>query len=119
MAVDVNDWSTTSSENTTVEGINIGEGTTTPSSVNNALRSIMAGVAGLRNTVTALSSTVAGKLSAAGAVFSGAQPIYTGRGAYLHHNSSSNTSGRVYVLAEGSALPTSPANGDIVYFYAP
>ncbi|MGL5737043.1 MAG: hypothetical protein ACRCYS_19435 [Beijerinckiaceae bacterium] len=42
--VDVSTWSETPASNTTVDSVNIGEGTTPPSNVNNALRSIMAGV---------------------------------------------------------------------------
>lgn len=107
-------WSTTPSLNITIDGVNIAEGCA-PAGINNAIRSVMAGVASLRDAVP----SVSGLVPASGAVFSGTQPIYTGRGAYLHHNDSANASGRVYLLPVGSANPSSPQNGDIVYFFTP
>lgn len=110
----VSDYSTTPGSNVTISGINIAEGCP-PANINNAIRQMMADVKGLQGEIPSTASL----MPAAGGTFSGTQPIYTGRGAYLHHNSSSNTSGRVHILVEGSALPTSPANGDLVFFFAP
>jgi hypothetical protein len=110
----VSDYSTTPGSNTTISGINIAEGCA-PANINNAIRQIMADV---KAEFTGL-PVVTGKLDAAGGVFTGTQPIYTGRGAYLHHNDSANTSGRVYLLPTGSANPASPSNGDVVLFYTP
>lgn len=107
-------WSTTPSLNITIDGINIAEGCA-PAGINNAIRSVMAGVAELADDMP----SIAGLMPTSGGTFSGTQPIYTGRGAYLHHNDSANASGRVYLLPTGSANPSSPANGDIVYFYTP
>ena len=107
-------WSTTPSLNITIDGINIAENCA-PANINNAIRSVMAGVAQLADDMP----SVAGLVPAAAAVFSGTQPIYTGRGAYLHHNDSANASGRVHLLPTGSANPASPANGDIVLFFTP
>lgn len=107
-------WSTTASANTTVNGVNIAEGCP-PGNMNNGLREVMAGVAQLRDAVP----STTGLMPQAGGTFSGTQPIYTGRGAYLHHNDSANASGRVYILADGSPNPTSPSNGDLVFFFAP
>ena len=107
----VSDWSTTASANTTLNGINIAEGCP-PGNLNDAVRNIMADV---RVEFDGLPS-VTGKLNASGGVFTGTQPIFSGRGAYLHHNDAANASGRVYVLAEGSATP-SLSNGDLVFFY--
>lgn len=107
-------WSTTPSLNITIDGINIAEGCA-PAGINNAIRSVMAGVASLRDAVP----STTGLMPVAGGVFSGTQPIYTGRGAYLHHNDSANSSGRVFLLPTGSANPTSPSNGDIVFFFTP
>lgn len=116
--VDVSSWSATPASNTTVDSISIAEGCP-PGNVNNALRSIMAGVRSFYDLYTALVTTVSGKLSAAGAVFTGAQPTYTGEGAVLHHIDAANASGRVSLLPTGAALPASPANGDCVLFYTP
>jgi hypothetical protein len=107
-------WNTNANLNVTIDGINIAEGCP-PQNINNAIRSVMAGVADLAGDVP----SITGLIPVSGGVFSGTQPIFTGRGAYLHHNDSANTSGRVYVLPEGSSLPGSPSNGDTVFFFTP
>lgn len=117
MAVNVSDWSTTPSSNTSVDGINIAENCP-PDNMNNAVRAIMAGVRGLYDTVTSLSTTVSGKLSAAGAVFSGTRPIYTAEGAFINFADTAYTSGKAAVLPDGAADPTDP-NTVLVFFYTP
>jgi hypothetical protein len=112
MAVD--DYSTTPGSNGTISGINIAENCP-PGNINNAIRQIMADVKSFKDGLTDTSTL----MPKAGGIFSGTQPIYTGRGAYLHHNASANASGRVYLLADGASLPTSPSNGDLVFFYTP
>ena len=107
-------WSTTASANVTVNGVNIAEGCP-PGNLNNGLREVMAGVASLRDAVP----SITGLAPLTGAVFTGTQPIYTGRGAYLHNADSANSSGRVSLLPVGSANPSSPQNGDIVLFFTP
>jgi len=118
MTVSVGDWSETPASNTSVDSINIAEGCS-PGNLNGALRSVMAGVKTFKLLYDALVTTVSGKMAAAGGTFSGTQPIYTGEGAFLHHASSSNASGKVSILADGTSLPASPANGDIVLYYTP
>ena len=118
MTVDVSTWSETPASNTTVDGNNIAEACS-PGTINNAIRSVMAGIKTFNLAFVALTATVAAKVSAAAGVFSGTQPIYTGEGAFWHHASSSNASGKVSVLPEGSSRPASPANGDIVFYYTP
>lgn len=108
----ISDYNTDPSLNKTISGINIDE-FCPPGNLNNAVRQIMADVKFKFDSLP----VVTGKVDASGGVFSGTQPIYSGRGAMLHHNSATNASGRVYVLADGSANPTSPANGDMVFFY--
>lgn len=110
----VSDWSSTASANTTIDGINIAEGCA-PGNLNGMGRAIMASVRVMYDNLP----SVAGLAPLTGAVFTGTQPIYTGRGAYLHNADSANASGRVSLLASGSANPSSPSNGDIVFFYAP
>jgi hypothetical protein len=61
---------------------------------------------------------VAGLAPLNGAIFTGTQPTYTGRGAFMHHGNVANTSGRIDFLPNGSALPSSPSNGDVVFFYS-
>lgn len=116
MPVNVSDWSETPASNTTVDGVNIAENCN-PNVLNNAIRSVMAGVKTFKLSYDGLVTTVAGKANASGAVFSGTRPIYTGEGALLHHQSSANASGRIYWLPEGSSRPASPANGDVIFFY--
>lgn len=110
----VSDYNTDPALNLTISGINIAE-QCPPGNLNNAIRQMMADVKGLQGEIP----STAGFVTASGAVFSGTQPRYTGRGALLHHNNSANASGRIYVQAQGSANPASPANGDLVFFYAP
>lgn len=110
----VSDYSTTPASNTTISGINIAEGCP-PGNINNAFRQMMADVKGLQAEIP----STAGLMPTSAGTFTGTQPKYTGRGAYLHHNASANASGRIYIQAEGSANPSSPANGDMVFFYAP
>ena len=117
MPINVSDWSETPASNTTIDGNSIAENCS-PGVLNNAIRSLMAGVKTFHLGYTALVTTVAGKVSAAAGVFSGTQPIYTGEGAFLHHQNSANASGKVYLLADGSSRPASPSNGDIVFYYS-
>lgn len=118
MPNNVSDWSNNPDGNTTVNGINIGEGCS-PGVLNNAIRSVMAAVRDFYTRVDQVSLVVAEKASAAAAVFSGTQPKYDSEGAMLHHASSGNVSGRVYLLPEGSARPSGAGNGDIVLYYRP
>jgi hypothetical protein len=107
-------WNTAASLNVTVNGVNIAENCP-PANINNAIREVMAGVAQLRDALPNTSNLI----PTSGGVFTGTQPIFIGRGAYLHSNDPANASGRVYYLTSGSANPASPANGDIVFFFAP
>ena len=54
-----------------------------------------------------------------GGTFEGTQPLYDGEGAFLHHAQAANSSGRVFILPVGTDNPSSPLNGDIVFFYTP
>jgi len=110
----VTDYSVTPGSNTTISGINIAEGCP-PGNMNGAFRQMMTDVRVMYNNLP----STAGLLPASGAVFTGAQPIYTGRGAMLHHIDLANTSWRVHFLPDGSSNPASPSNGDVVFFYTP
>lgn len=115
--VDVSSWSDAPASNTAVDGINIAEGCS-PGNLNGAIRSVMAGVKSFKLTYDALATSVAGKLSASGAVFTGTRPVYTGEGAMLNHKSNAYASGNIHFVTEGSANP-SGASGDIAVFYTP
>lgn len=107
----VTDYSTTPASNIAISGINIAEACAA-ANINNAFRQLMADVRAMYNN---LPDTTTFQTKAA-AVFSGTQPIYTGRGAYLHHNNALLTSGKVFLQATGGAAPAmSP--GDILLEY--
>ena len=112
MPTAIADWSTTAALNISINGISIAENCP-PANLNDMGRNIMADV---KTAFDALPS-VTGKLDASAGVFTGTQPVYTGRGAYRHNNDSSLTSGQEYFLPEGSAYPSSPVAGDVVNFY--
>lgn len=113
MTVNVVDWSETPASNATVGGVNVAENCS-PGVINDAIRAVMAGV----KTLSLALPTTAALMPQAAGTFSGTQPIYTGEGAVLHNQSASGSSGKVYVLPEGSATP-SLANGDLLFFYTP
>lgn len=108
----VSDYSTTPASNTSVSGINIAENCL-PGNLNNAMRQIMADVRVMYDNLPSTATL----MTKAGGTFSGTQPIYTGRGAYLHHNSSAFASGRVFVQAAGGATPSGMASGDLLLEY--
>lgn len=107
-------YSITPAANLTIAGQSIAEGTTSPGTVNLAIRQLMADGRELYNLFDAIDLTSYATKDAA--VFSGTQPIYTGRGAYLHNNNASSVSGRIFVQASGTAAPTM-ANGDWLLEY--
>jgi hypothetical protein len=117
------DWSTTAGANTTVGGIDIGEGCP-PSNLNNAQREVMAE---LRAAFSAALATffAAGDLAAARTalgVLGLAGGTVTGNitrgsaGSHLYHTNAALTSGRVFLTASGASDPTSLA-GDIWITY--
>lgn len=108
----VTDWSTSPAANTAISGYDISTGCPA-GNLNNAIQVVMADVRGMYD---ALPSTTT-LMPKAGGTFSGAQPIYTGRGAFLHHNSASHSSGRIFVQASGGATPAGMASGDLLLEY--
>lgn len=113
MAVD--DWLTVPSDNEDIDGIPIGENVTQTNSINNIIRSIMASVKAKFDSLPELGDYV----PKAGGVFSGTQPKFEGRGAFLHHNNPDFISGRVFAVAEGGEDPSGLQNGDILLDYIP
>lgn len=118
MTIDVSTWSETPASNGTIDATSIAEGCS-PANVNNGLRAIMAGVKTFHLAYLATVATLTNYATKAAAVFSGTQPIFLAEGAFLHHQSSSNASGKIYLLAEGSADPIGTSSGDMVFFYTP
>jgi len=106
------DYSLTPGSNTTIAGINIAEDCS-PAGLNNAIRQIMADGKELSNTVSNIDLSAYAPLNAP--VFIG-QPTYSGRGGFIHHSNAANSSGRIFITAEGAAQPTM-SNGDIWITY--
>lgn len=109
----VEDWKSTASQNTTIEGIAVGENVMPPSAVNDLFRAMAAAI---KSYSLSVSSPSGSYLPLSGGTVTG-NITRQNAGAHLYHASSSQASGRVYTLASGSALPSSPANGDVVWFY--
>lgn len=107
----VQDWSTNPAENTSIDGVNIAEGCAA-ANVNDAIRRVMASTRVFYDDVPVTSSL----MPVSGGVFTG-NPTYSGRGGYLYHNSSSNTSGLVFIQASGGSVPSGMANGDLLLEY--
>lgn len=104
------DYSTNPAANTSIAGINIAEGCP-PANLNNALRQIAADGKTLNNTVSSLSTG----MPVSGGAFTG-DITRSGRGAYMHWNSSSQGSGRVFIQASGGPAPAM-ADGDWLLEY--
>lgn len=113
------DWSTTANLNITVGGVNIAEGCP-PSSLNNAIREMMAELRGAINpaldsfnaaTTLALARTALGALGSSGDTITG-NLVRGSAGPHLYHTNAAFTSGRVFFTAPGASDPTSLA-GDI------
>ncbi len=107
------DYSTNPALNVTIGGKNVAEGCP-PGNINDAIRQLAADGKTLNNTVLAIDLSDYATL--AGPAFT-AQPTYSGRGGFIHHNNSANASGRIFIQASGSPAPTM-ANGDILMEYS-
>lgn len=103
-------YSLTPASNVTIGGQSIAEGTTSPGTLNLAVRQLMSDGRELSDDVAAINLSTYAPLAAP--VFTG-QPTYSGRGGFLHHNNASNASGKITVQASGGAVPTM-SNGDIL-----
>jgi hypothetical protein len=111
--VSFSDYSLTPASNTSINGINIAENCDA-ANVNNAVRQLMADGKELSVTVAAIDTSAL--MPKAGGAFTG--PITrSGAGAYAYWNSSSLTGGAMYVQTVATALPSSPAEGTIVFQY--
>ena len=105
------DYSTTPAYNITISGINIAEGCPA-GNTNDAIRQLMADIRVLYNN----QSNTAGYVLKTGGSFTG-NPVFSGRGGYLHFNDAANTSGRVFVQPAGNP-PPAMSNGDWLLEYA-
>ena len=106
-------YSTSPASNISCNGVNIDENCPA-ANVNNVIRQLMADGKELSDTVAAIS--VSSYMPLTGGAFNG-NVIQSGGGAYLYHNTP-NRYGAVYIQQSASALPSSPAEGTIVFTYA-
>lgn len=108
----VSDWSTTPASNTFLATFNLQEGSTQVGDFNGIVRQMMADIRVFYNSVPVAADYV----TKSGGAFT-TNPIYTGRGGYLHHNSASLTGGRIFLQASGGSTPSGIAAGDILLEY--
>lgn len=108
----ISDYSATPASNTSIGGFNIAENCA-PGTLNDAFRYLMADLKAFSLTIPDTSTL----MPKAGGTFSGSQPIYSGRGAYTHHNTAAFTSGRIFFQASGASTPTGMLPGDILLTY--
>ena len=106
-------YSTMPANNTSLNGISVAEGCPA-SNINDAIRQIAADGRSLYDTVSGIS--VANYMPLAGGTFTG-QIKRSGGGGYFYNANATQSGGKVTFLPSGSALPSSPAEGDVVFFY--
>ena len=104
-------YATTAAANITISGISIAEGCPA-ANVNNAIRQLMADARAFSDA----SPSTAGLMPKSGGAFTGSI-TRSGGGSYTYWASSSLTGGAMYVQSSATALPSSPAEGTIVYQY--
>jgi hypothetical protein len=108
----VSDWSTVAANNTTIEGISVAENCPA-ANINDVARAMAAAIKSFSLTVASPAGTY---LPLAGGTLTG-QIARSGSGGYLYNAASAQSGGAVYVLPQGSALPSSPQEGTFVFFY--
>lgn len=106
-----NEYSKVPAENVSIGGTNVAE-QCSPGNINDAIRYL---AATQRDTFDRIPATGA-YVPTTGGTFTG-DILRGGRGAFLHHAGSAQSSGQVYFLPEGSARPTA-AEGSVVFYYA-
>ena len=107
------DYSTTPGNNTSIEGINVGEGCPA-ANVNNAIRQLMADGAALQAQVNGIN--VSGYMPKTGGAFTG-DITRNSAGGYWYHVGSTQSKAPVYTQPVANALPSSPAEGTVVLQY--
>lgn len=110
-APDISTLSTEPDQNGNLGGINIAENCPA-GNVNNGMRWLAAAVAVLRGQVPNTTNF----MPKSGGAFT-ANPTFSGKGGYLYNASNQNPGGQVYFQPQGSALPSSGTDGDMVIFY--
>lgn len=104
------EFSLTPDANVTIGGVNVAEDCS-PGGLNDALRYVAAVARDSYDRIPAPNTL----MPKTGGTFSG-EITRSGRGGYLHHANSAQSSGQVHTLPEGTARPAS-AEGTIVFYY--
>ena len=107
------DYSTTPSLNVSIGGVSSAEGCAA-GNVNNILRQLAADGRALYDTVAGIDIT--GKMDKSGGTFTGAI-TRTSAGGYWYHASATQADGKVYIVPDGTARPSSPADGTVRFLY--
>lgn len=107
------DYSTTPSLVVTIGGVSVAENCAA-GNLNNAVRQLASDGRVLSDAVAAID--VSALMPKTGGVFTG-QITRTSAGGYLYHANSAQSGGKISILATGSSRPSSPAEGDMVFYY--
>lgn len=107
------DYYSTPSLNVTIGGISIAEGCSA-SNINDACRQLMADGRSLSDTVAGIN--VSNLMPISGGAFTN-QITRSGAGGYFYNANAAQSGGKISFLPSGSALPSSPNEGDVVFFY--
>lgn len=105
------EFSTDPDDNTTIGGVNVGEGCS-PGGINNAERYLAAAMRSLYDQVQGFT----GGMPVTGGAFTG-DITRQGRGAYLHHANAAQSNGQLYTVPEGTARPAA-AEGTVIFYYS-
>jgi hypothetical protein len=112
--VSFSNYSADPDSNNSLNGINIAENCAA-GNINNALRQLAADGKELHTTVSAIS--VSSYMPLTGGAFT-ANITRSGAGGFLYHANSALANAPVYVQLSSADLPSSPAEGTIVFQYA-
>lgn len=107
------EFSTTPGSNSTAGGVSIAEGCAA-ANLNDAVRYSFACGRSLYDTV--ISINLSNYMPVSGGAFT-SQITRSGSGGYFYNANAAQGGGKVSFLPVGSALPSSPAEGDVVFFY--
>ena len=106
-------YSTTPSLNITIGGVSVAEGCAA-ANLNDAIRQLAADGRALSDTVNGINVSTLMPIS--GGAFTN-QITRSGAGGYLYNANSAQGGGKVSFLATGSSRPSSPNEGDVVFYY--
>jgi hypothetical protein len=106
-------YSLTPSANLSINGVNVAENCPA-ANINDAVRQLMSDGRALSDTVAAIN--VSGYMPLTGGAFTG--PITrAGAGGFLYHANATQATGPIYTQTVSTALPSSPAEGTVVFQY--